>query len=57
MSRSAGFAATAGEAPAAAGGALQNLREPEESAMLNSINLDDKSYEDFLAEAISQIPL
>ena len=25
--------------------------------MLNSINLDDKSYEDILAEAISQIPL
>ena len=25
--------------------------------MLNSINLDDKSYEDILAEAISQVPL
>ena len=25
--------------------------------MLNSINLDDKSYEDILTEAISQIPL
>ena len=25
--------------------------------MLNSINLDDRSFEDILAEAISQIPL
>lgn len=31
-----------------------NWEEPE---MLNSINLDDKSFEDILAEAISQIPL